>query len=111
MTVLSDTSVRVSWKKLHSRKYTVYGYKIYYNQRVLENEPSETLTVSSNFDSAVIDNLNSGEEYQFEVAPIIVLDQELITGMRYFVVEKRVTTCELLQLECEVLMGIGCINL
>ena len=83
MAALSRTSVRVSWLRiemLQSTDYTLYGYIVYYSQE--GQSEVRSVTVNSTVNNVVIEDLVSNAEYLFQVAAIIQLNLDLITGMR-----------------------------
>lgn len=77
--MVSDHSVRVSWDRVDLPEIT--GYTVYYSQT--ENtDIGKSITVSSSMNSVVIEDLVSDVEYQFQVAAIAELDEEVIVGQR-----------------------------
>lgn len=83
--VLSDTSVRVSWKrvKLQSTNYVRMhnGYIIFYSQTSYP-DLVQSVTLPNTADSVLINNLVVNSVYLFQVAAIIQVDETVFVGKK-----------------------------
>ena len=82
VTVLTATSVSVSWDPLPLEVVT--QYIVYYSQTGnREGQATESsIIVSSSESSVVITELITGEEYQFQMVAQAMVDSEIILGER-----------------------------
>lgn len=103
VSVISATSVKVSWdsiEMLKSTEYRLYGYKVYYNQKrsIKKQQLEGSVTIPSYENNALIEDLISNRVYQFQVETIFEVDREVVMGMRSPTVEAYLSTSELLLL-------------
>ena len=71
------TSVKVAWDGINVPG--IIGYEVFYSA---ESESEESVTVSQYANSATIMHLSSNTMYQFQVATVGSLDEEVYLGRR-----------------------------
>lgn len=73
---VSATSVSVSWLKLNSQD--ISGYRVFYSRTDKDNrkrqEGQGTLRVSAETNLVVVTGLVEGEEYQFQVVGLVIVN-------------------------------------
>ena len=90
-TVVSDTSVEVSWERVNTSNiigYSVLGYAVYYH--LVGNRSDEVhLTVNGSANSKIIvKNLIHNREYKFQVAVLAKFEGGISSGERSWIIEK-----------------------
>ncbi len=82
MELLTDTSVRVSWRQILADEIT--SYTVYYRPSDNTEQSEQLVTVPSSESSVVIEDLMTNMEYQFQVAATAELEEVIFPGQRSF---------------------------
>ncbi len=77
---ITETSVRVSWNSTESLGIT--GYIIYYKLTSDKGMNEKNMTVEGSVYSVIITDLVVGNEYEFEVVAVAIVDGVLVSGFR-----------------------------